>query len=56
MAPRAPSRAVLPGAFYTLRETTAPPVDLLRKHGVAMAVAFRLQSRHLPPPLCRSWR
>jgi imidazolonepropionase len=30
---------LLPGAFYTLRETTAPPVDLLRKHGVAMAVA-----------------
>ena len=30
---------LLPGAFYTLRETQKPPVDLLRKHGVAMAVA-----------------
>ncbi|WP_338502358.1 imidazolonepropionase [Sphingomonas kaistensis] len=30
---------LLPGAFYTLRETEKPPIDLLRKHGVAMAVA-----------------
>ena len=30
---------MLPGAFYTLRETQQPPVDLLRKHGVAIAVA-----------------
>lgn len=30
---------ILPGAFYTLRETQMPPVDLLRKHGVPMAVA-----------------
>ena len=30
---------LLPGAFYTLRETQAPPVALLRQHGVAMAVA-----------------
>lgn len=30
---------LLPGAFYTLRETQQPPIDLLRKHGVAMAVA-----------------
>lgn len=30
---------ILPGAFYTLRETKLPPIDLLRKHGVAMAVA-----------------
>jgi imidazolonepropionase len=30
---------LLPGAFYTLRETQAPPVAALRKHGVAMAVA-----------------
>lgn len=30
---------ILPGAFYTLRETQAPPIDLLRKHGVAMALA-----------------
>jgi imidazolonepropionase len=30
---------LLPGAFYTLRETQAPPVDLLRKAGVPIAIA-----------------
>lgn len=30
---------LLPGAFLMLRETQAPPVELLRRHGVAMAVA-----------------
>ncbi|MEM9028042.1 MAG: imidazolonepropionase [Pseudomonadota bacterium] len=30
---------LLPGAFYTLRETQSPPVDALRKHGVAIALA-----------------
>ena len=30
---------ILPGAFYTLRETQAPPIDLLRKAGVSMALA-----------------
>ena len=30
---------VLPGAFYFLRETRAPPIELLRKHGVPMAIA-----------------
>jgi imidazolonepropionase len=30
---------LLPGAFYTLRETRAPPVDLFRRAGVPMAVA-----------------
>ena len=30
---------ILPGAFYTLRETQAPPIALLRQHGVPMAVA-----------------
>ena len=30
---------MLPGAFYTLRETQEPPIDLLRQHGVPMAVA-----------------
>ena len=30
---------LLPGAFYFLRETRLPPVDLLRAHGVPMAVA-----------------
>ena len=30
---------MLPGAFYTLRETQKPPVALFRKHGVPMALA-----------------
>ncbi len=30
---------LLPGALYTLRETRRPPVDLLRRLGVPMAVA-----------------
>ena len=30
---------LLPGAFYTLRETQSPPIDLLRRHGVPMALA-----------------
>ena len=30
---------LLPGAFYFMRETLKPPVDLFRKHGVAMAIA-----------------
>ncbi len=30
---------LLPGAYLMLRETTPPPIDLLRTHGVAMAVA-----------------
>ena len=30
---------MLPGAFYTLRERQAPPIDLLRQHMVDMAVA-----------------
>ncbi len=30
---------ILPGAFYYLRETRKPPIELFRKHGVAMAVA-----------------
>jgi imidazolonepropionase len=30
---------LLPGAFHVLRETTLPPLDALRAHGVPMAVA-----------------
>ncbi len=30
---------LLPGAFYALKETRRPPVDLLRRYGVPMAVA-----------------
>lgn len=30
---------LLPGAFYFLRETQKPPVELLRKHGTRIAIA-----------------
>lgn len=30
---------LLPGAYYLLRETQCPPVELFRKHGVPMAIA-----------------
>jgi imidazolonepropionase len=30
---------LLPGAYYFLRETKLPPVELLRKHGVPIAIA-----------------
>ena len=30
---------LLPGAFYFLRETQLPPIELLRQHGVDMAIA-----------------
>jgi imidazolonepropionase len=30
---------ILPGAYYFIRETVAPPIALFRRHGVPMAVA-----------------
>lgn len=39
MARAGMAAVLLPGAFFALRETKRPPVDLLRRHGVAMAVA-----------------
>jgi imidazolonepropionase len=33
---------LLPGSFHCLRETKRPPIELLRKHGVAMAVSTDL--------------
>ncbi|MBC7601796.1 MAG: imidazolonepropionase [Ramlibacter sp.] len=30
---------LLPGAFYFLRETRLPPIELLRKHGVPIAIS-----------------
>jgi imidazolonepropionase len=30
---------LLPGAFYCLRETKLPPIDLFRQHGVRMAIS-----------------
>jgi imidazolonepropionase len=34
--------AILPGAFYVLKETRKPPIDWFRRHGVPMAVATDL--------------
>lgn len=42
MARRATVAVLLPGAFHVLRETRLPPVQSLRAHGVAMAVATDL--------------
>ncbi len=39
MAHAGTAAVILPGAFYTLRETQQPPIDLLRKHQVPMALA-----------------
>lgn len=33
---------LLPGAFFTLRETKLPPIESLRRHGVRMAVSTDL--------------
>jgi imidazolonepropionase len=39
MAEHGTIAVLLPGAFHVLRETKLPPLDLLRAHGVPMAVA-----------------
>ena len=39
---------LLPGAFYFLRETKTPPVDLLRKHGVPIALGSDLNPGSSP--------
>ncbi|MFC6673129.1 imidazolonepropionase [Marinobacterium aestuariivivens] len=39
---------LLPGAFYFLRDTRVPPIQLLRKHGVGMAVATDLNPGSSP--------
>lgn len=39
MAGAGTSAVILPGAFYTLRETQAPPVEMFRKYNVPMALA-----------------
>lgn len=41
---------LLPGAFLTLRETRKPPVDLLRRHKVPMAVATDCNPGTSPMP------
>jgi imidazolonepropionase len=39
MAASGTAAVLLPGAFYYIRDTQKPPVDLLRKHGVPIALA-----------------
>ena len=39
MANAGTAAIILPGAFYTLRETRRPPIPLLREHGIPMALA-----------------
>lgn len=39
---------LLPGAFYYLRETQSPPVDLLRQHGVPIALGTDLNPGSSP--------
>jgi imidazolonepropionase len=39
MAKNGTVAVILPGAFYFIRETKKPPIDLFRKAGVAMAIA-----------------
>ncbi len=42
MAASSTVAVLLPGAFYFLRETQLPPMDALRAHGVAIAIASDL--------------
>jgi imidazolonepropionase len=39
MAKSSAVAVILPGAFYFIRETKKPPIDLFRRHGVRMTVA-----------------
>ncbi len=39
---------LLPGAFYFLRETRLPPVELMRRHGVPVAIASDLNPGSAP--------
>lgn len=48
MAEHGTVAVLLPGAFYFIRETKKPPVDLLRKHGVPIAVATDLNPGSSP--------
>ncbi len=39
MAHAGTTAVLLPGAFYFMRETKIPPVEILRKHNVPIAIA-----------------
>jgi imidazolonepropionase len=48
MAKSGTTAVLLPGAFYFLRETQLPPIDLFRKHGVPIAIATDLNPGSSP--------
>ena len=48
MAKAGVSAVLLPGAFYFLRDTKKPPIDLLRKYYIPMAVATDLNPGSSP--------
>lgn len=48
MAAAGTTAVLLPGAFYFLRETRKPPLPLLRRHGVPVAVATDLNPGSSP--------
>ncbi|WP_237057360.1 imidazolonepropionase [Microbulbifer sediminum] len=48
MAENGTVAVLLPGAFYTLRETRVPPVDKLRASGVSMALSTDLNPGSCP--------
>lgn len=50
MAAAATVAVLLPGAYYTLRETQMPPVDLFRKHNVPIAIASDFNPGSSPIP------
>lgn len=41
---------LLPGAFYTLRETKQPPIEAFREHGVPIAIASDFNPGSSPVP------
>ena len=41
---------LLPGAFYTLRDTNVPPIDGFRRHGVEIALATDFNPGSSPAP------
>src|SRR5690606_5211422 len=48
MAAHGTVAVLLPGAFYCLRETHLPPIDLLRQHRIPMALATDLNPGSSP--------
>lgn len=48
MARAGTTAVLLPGAFHFLGETTRPPIDSMRRHGVALAVATDLNPGSSP--------